>query len=159
MVNTCTSTLLQGYNVTCMWACCRASALGARRIISLEARAAPLTQAQLAPTPLSKHIRPTAVKSSSDNSANGSRGETSSDDSSEVPETPTAGGPADVMQSADDDLDPDTIRAKSHEEVSAAAEAKEKAFLRKESVTVQVHAACTAACICVTIAAAGSMQV
>ena len=147
MVNTCTNTLLQGYNVTCTWACCRASALGARRTISLEARAAPLTQAQPAPTPLSKHTRPTAVKSSSDNSANGSTGEVSSaDNSTEVPETPTAGGPADVMQSADDDLDPDTIRAKSHEEVSNAS----------EKAKVQVHAA---ACTCVTVVVAGSMQV
>lgn len=136
--------------MTCTWACRRASALGARRTISLEAQAAPLTQAQPAPTALSKHIRPTAVKSSSDNSANGSRGETSSaDESSEVPETPTAGGPADVMQSADDDLDPDTIRAKSHEEVSAAG----------ETARVQVHPACTAACVCVTVVVVGSMQV
>ena len=35
-----------------------------------------------------------------------------------LPETPTASSAADIMQSADDDLDPDAVRAKSHEEVS-----------------------------------------
>ncbi len=88
---------------------CRAGGLGSRRSISLEARAAPLKQAQPAP-----HHRSTAVNSSTNGSSDGAA---AGDEQTELPVTPSAGGPADMMQSADDDLDPDTIRAKSHEEV------------------------------------------
>lgn len=84
--------------------------LGSRRSISMEARAAPLTQAQLAP-----HYRSSAINSSANGSSDGAA---AGDEETELPVTPSAGGPADMMQSADDDLDPDTIRAKSHEQAS-----------------------------------------
>ncbi len=93
---------------------CRAGGLGSRRSISLEARAAPLKQAQPAPHP-APHHRSTAINSSANGSSDGAA---AGEEETELPVTPSAGGPADMMQSADDDLDPDTIRAKSHEEVS-----------------------------------------
>jgi len=93
---------------------CRAGGLGSRRSISLEARAAPLKQAQPAPHPAPHHTS-TAINSSANGSSDGAG---AGDEETELPVAPSAGGPADMMQSADDDLDPDTIRAKSHEEVS-----------------------------------------
>ncbi|DBA79564.1 TPA: hypothetical protein ACH3X1_008259 [Trebouxia sp. C0004] len=88
----------------------KAGGLGSRRSISLEARAAPLKQAQPA-----SHHRSTAINSSANGSSDGAA---AGDEETELPETPSAGGPADMMQSADDELDPDTIRAKSHEQAS-----------------------------------------
>ncbi len=103
--------VLQSHQLsTTLLSCCRAGGLGSRRSISLEARAAPLKQAQLAP-----HHRSSAINSSANGSSDGAP---AGDEETELPVTPSAGGPADMMQSADDDLDPDTIRAKSHEEVS-----------------------------------------
>lgn len=84
--------------------------MGSRRSISLEAQAGPLKQAPLAP-----NHRSTAINSSTNGASDGAA---AGDEETELPVTPSAGGPADMMQSADDDLDPDTIRAKSHEEVS-----------------------------------------
>lgn len=91
---------------------CRGSGLGGRRTISLEARAAPLNQAEPAPSSPASQDKPSG-NSSSDGPDKGQ----STGALAESANRPTAGGLADVMQSADDDLDPDTIRAASHEKV------------------------------------------
>ena len=113
--------------------------MAGRRTNSLEARAALLDQAQPATKPPSQHTTNAASDSSSntnasadsnnsasaDNKSNGVIGSSSSADEAEVPimlpETPTASSAADVMQSADDDLDPNAARAKSHQEVSLSS--------------------------------------
>ena len=90
----------------------RGTGLGARRTISLEARAAPLNQAEPAPSSPASQDKPSGNSSSDGPDKGASTGALP-----EPANRPTAGGPADVMQSADDDLDPDTIRAASHEKV------------------------------------------
>lgn len=85
---------------------------GARRTISLEARAAPHNAAQAAPKGPSSTARNTAARSSS----NGAQGSTSREAAS--PSTTNS----DVLQSAEDDLDmEDTVRAKSHAQVGIMA--------------------------------------
>ena len=51
-----------------------------------------------------------------------------------LPETPTASSAADIMQSADDDLDPDAVRAKSHEEVCSISWTQLVAVLHRPTV-------------------------
>lgn len=91
----------------------KGTGLGARRTISLEARAAPLNQAEPAPSSPASQDKPSGNSSSDGPDKGASTGALP-----EPANRPTAGGPADVMQSADDDLDPDTIRAASHEKAS-----------------------------------------
>ncbi len=93
----------------------RGTGLGSRRSISLEARAAPVHQAPAAPISPASRDRAVVANCASNGASDGASARPVA---AEPSGRPSAGGPADVMQSADDDLDPDTIRAKSHEEVS-----------------------------------------
>lgn len=90
---------------------CRTTAPAAKRTISLEARAAPPTAAPKGPGSTARSV--VARGSSNGANANGSSQEAAS------PSTPSADAISDVFQSAEDDLDPeDTVRAKSHAQVS-----------------------------------------
>lgn len=95
--------------------CDRSNGLIGRRSISLEARAAPLNPAQAAPSSSASLARNTVARSSS-NGDNESSGEVGPSGRA------AANGPGDVLQSAEDDLDlEDTVRAKTHHEVSINA--------------------------------------
>ena len=90
----------------------RSSGTTARRTISLEARAAPLTAAPAAPKGPASTARSVIARGSS-NGANASSQEAA------LSSTPSADANTDVLQSAEDDLDmEDTVRVKSHAEVS-----------------------------------------
>ena len=98
--------------------CCirRSSGSAARRTISLEARAGVPTAGPSVPKSPGPTLRSVIAKGSS-NGANGSSQEAA------VSSTPSTDINADVLQSAEDDLDmEDTVRVKSHAEVSVWAD-------------------------------------
>ena len=98
--------------------CCvhRSTRSAARRTISLEARAGPPSVGPSVPKGPAPTSRNVAAKGGS-NGANGSSQEAA------LSSTPSADASADVLQSAEDELDlEDTVRVKSHAEVSVWAD-------------------------------------
>ena len=97
-------------------ACCRNPGQGARRVINLEARAAPPNQAEPAPISTSR---------SDGSTASDGTDQAELDESPHVPTGVSNGD--DVFQSAEDELEPNTVRAKTNAQVSSGQVAERMA--------------------------------
>ena len=98
------------------FASCRNPGQGARRVINLEARAAPPNQAEPAPISTSR---------SDGSTAGDGTHQAELDESPHVPTGVSNGD--DVFQSAEDELEPNTVRAKTNAQVSSGQAAKRMA--------------------------------